>query len=65
MFESKVLSVVSSVTDVAADFYNGTLFLETADSKIATDVFNALYDQVTKGIIFGKASCSETYYDFV
>ena len=64
-FEKIVLDVVAEVTNVPADFYNGTLFLETDDSKIATDVFNALYANVTKGIIFGKASCTETYYDFV
>jgi hypothetical protein len=64
-FEKRVLEVVESVTDVTASFYNGTLFLDTADSKVATTVFNALYEKITKGILFGKCGSSETYYDFV
>lgn len=64
-FEKRVLAVVESVTDVTASFYNGTLFLDTADSKVATDVFNALYAKITKGIMFGKIADVETYYDFV
>jgi hypothetical protein len=64
-FEKRVLEVVANVTDVPADFYNGTLFLETSDSKVAVAVFNAIYEQIDKAVIFGKASCTETYYDFV
>ena len=63
--EKKVLAVVESVTDVRAYFFNGTMFLETEDSKIATDVFFALCDQVTPAISFGKAGQSETSYDFL
>lgn len=63
--EKKVLAVVESVTDVRAYFFNGTMFLETEDSKIATDVFFALCDQVTPAISFGKCGQSETSYDFV
>ena len=63
--EKKVLAVVESVTDVRAYFFNGTMFLETEDSKIATDVFFALCDQVTPAISFGLAGQSETSYDFL
>ena len=63
--EAKVLEVVQSVTDTDAYFFNGTLFLETGDSKIATDVFNALWEKVTAAIAFGKIDDSETYYDFL
>jgi hypothetical protein len=63
-FEKTVLEVVAKVTDVKAEFTNGTLFIETTDSGIATNVFNALYAEVTKGLLFGKFG-SETYYDFV
>lgn len=64
-FESKALAVVKSVTNTRAYFFNGTMFLETEDSKIATDVFFALCDQVTPAISFGKAGQSETSYDFL
>lgn len=63
-FETNVIEVVKSVTDVGAYFSNGTLFLETFDSKVATSVFNKLYMDVTEGICFGKVG-SETYYDFI
>ena len=65
--ESKVLEVVKSVTgdEHVAYFFNGTLFLETVDSKIATDVFFALCDQVTSALSFGKCGQSETSYDFL
>ena len=63
--EQKVLEVVKSVTDKGAYFFNGTLFLETEDSKIAVDVFDALYEQVTAAIAFGKCGQSETSYDFL
>ena len=63
-FEKRVLSVVSEVTNVPATFTNGTLFLATIDSKTAVKVFNAIYEQVTNGIMMGTM-CSETYYDFV
>ena len=64
-FEKRVLSVVAEVTDVPAAFYNGTLFLSTQDSKVATDVFNALYDRITAAISFGKCGRFETSYDFL
>ncbi len=63
--EAKVLEVVKSVTNVRAYFFNGTMFLETEDSKIATDVFFKLCDDVTPAISFGKAGQSETSYDFL
>jgi hypothetical protein len=61
--ETKVLEVVKSITDTPAYFFNGTLFLETADSKVAVDVFNALWEKVTAAIGFGKCG-TETSYDF-
>jgi hypothetical protein len=64
-FESRVLSVVESVTDVRAYFFQGTMFLETEDSKIAVKVLKALEDNLTCGVMFGLAGQSETYYDFV
>ena len=63
--ETKVLEVVKSITDTSAYFFNGTLFLETEDSKIATDVFFALCDRVTSALSFGKCGQSETSYDFI
>jgi hypothetical protein len=63
-FEKRVLNVVSEVTDTPAYFYNGTLFLETTDSAIAVDVFNALWERVTAALAFGKCG-SETSYDFL
>jgi hypothetical protein len=65
MFEAKVLAVVKSVTNVRAYFFNGTMFLETEDSAIATDVFFALCEKITPAIAFGKAGQSETSYDFL
>jgi hypothetical protein len=64
-FESRVLSVVESVTDVRAYFFQGTMFLETEDSKIAVKVLKALEDNLTCGVMFGLAGQSETSYDFV
>jgi hypothetical protein len=64
-FEARVLSVVKSVTDVRAYFFQGTMFLETEDSKIATDVFFALTDKVTPAISYGLCGQSETSYDFI
>ena len=63
-FEMRVLDVVKSVTDVNAYFFNGTLFLETIDSKIATEVFDALWEKVTAALAFGKCG-DETSYDFL
>lgn len=63
-FEKRVLDVVKSVTDVNAYFFNGTLFLETIDSKIATEVFDALWERVTAALAFGKCG-NETSYDFL
>jgi len=65
MNELKVLEVVKTITATPAYFFNGTLFLETVDSKIATDVFFALCDKVTPAISFGKCGQFETSYDFV
>jgi hypothetical protein len=64
-FEKRVLAVVETVTDVRAYFFNGTMFLETEDSKTATDVFFALTEQVTAAIAYGKCGQSETSYDFL
>lgn len=64
-FEKKVLAVVEETTDVRAYFFQGTMFLETEDSKTATDVFFALCDKVTSAISFGKCGQSETSYDFL
>lgn len=63
-FEKKVLAVVKEVTETGAYFYNGTLFLETTDSKIATEVFDALWSKVTAAISYGKCG-NETSYDFL
>ena len=63
--EAIALAVVKEVTSTRAYFFNGTMFLETEDSKIATDVFFALCDQVTSAISFGLCGQSETSYDFV
>ena len=63
-FEKRVLNVVSEVTDIPAYFYNGTLFLQTIDSKIATEVFDALWERVTAALAFGKCG-DETSYDFL
>ena len=63
--EAKVLEVVKSVTDIHAYFFNGTLFLETEDSKVAVEVFNAIWEKVTAAVFFGKAGQSETFYDFI
>lgn len=63
--EAKVLAVVKSVTSTRAYFFNGTLFLETEDSKIATDVFFTLCDEVTSALSFGLCGQSETSYDFL
>lgn len=64
-FEDRVIAVVKSITTTHAYFFNGTMFLETEDSKIATDVFFALCDQVTSAISFGRCGQSETSYDFM
>lgn len=63
-FEKRVLSVVEAVTDTPAYFYEGTLFLETEDSATAVSVFNALREQVTAAIAFGRVG-GETSYDFL
>jgi hypothetical protein len=62
--EAKVLKVVKSVTDTNAYFYNGTLFLETVDSNIAVRVFNAIWENITAAVAFGKVG-KETSYDFL
>ncbi len=62
--EAKVLKVVKSVTDTNAYFFNGTLFLETVDSDIAVRVFNAIWENITAAVAFGKVG-NETSYDFL
>jgi hypothetical protein len=62
--ESKVLEVVKSVTETNAYFFNGTLFLETIDSKVATDVFFSISEKITAALAFGKVG-NETSYDFL
>lgn len=65
-FEERVLAVVENVTSKRAYFFNGTMFLETEDSKIATRVYNALrVNFQAVGIIYGLCGQSETSYDFV
>ena len=65
-FEQRILAIVKSVTTKRAYFFNGTMFLETEDSAIATRVYNALAANCQSvGIIFGKCGQSETSYDFV
>jgi hypothetical protein len=64
-FEKRVLKVVKTVTDTPAEFYNGTLFLETVDSDISVRVFDALFEQITPAIAFGKVNEFETSYDFL
>jgi hypothetical protein len=62
--ESKVLEVVKSVTETNAYFFNGTLFLETQDSKIATAVFDAIWTDIGAALMYGKCG-TETSYDFL
>lgn len=64
-FETEVLACVKNVTDVPAHFFNGTMFLETGNSDVALNVYNYLYENVTKGLIFGKVGQYETSYDFI
>jgi hypothetical protein len=65
-FEERCLAITKSVTDKRAYFFQGTMFLETEDSEIATEVYDALaINWQSIGIIFGKAGQSETSYDFV
>jgi hypothetical protein len=64
-FESRVLATVKTVTDIRAYFFNGTMFLETEDSAVATNVFFELCDRITPAISFGKCGQSETSYDFL
>ena len=65
-FEDRQLAIVKSITNIRAYFFNGTMFLETEDSAIATKVFNALHvNNQSCGVMFGKAGQSETFYDFV
>lgn len=65
-FEDRCIAIVKSVTNIRAYFFQGTMFLETEDSEVATQVYNALaINNQSCGIIFGKAGQSETSYDFV
>jgi hypothetical protein len=65
-FEDRCIAIVKSVTDKRAYFFQGTMFLETEDSEIATKVYSALaVNNQSMGIIFGLCGQSETSYDFV
>ena len=65
-FEERCLAIVADVTSKRAYFFQGTMFLETEDSEIATKVYNALaVNNQTVGIQYGLAGQSETFYDFV
>ena len=65
-FEDRCIAITKSVTDKRAYFFQGTMFLETEDSVIATKVYNALaINNQSYGIIFGLCGQSETSYDFV
>ena len=65
-FEDRCIAIVKSVTNIRAYFFQGTMFLETEDSEIATQVYKALYiNNQTCGISYGKCGQSETSYDFV
>lgn len=65
-FEERQLAIVADVTSTRAYFFQGTLFLETEDSEIATKVYNALaINNQSCGITYGLCGQSETSYDFV
>jgi hypothetical protein len=64
-FEKRVIEVVRTVTDAEAHFYEGSLFLHTADRDIAVLVYNALRKRVTGRLAFGPAGEFETVYDFL
>lgn len=65
-FETRCLEIVKSITTRRAYFFQGTMFLETEDSKIATQVYNALsVNNQSMGICYGLAGQSETFYDFI
>lgn len=65
-FEDRQLAIVKSVTSTRAYFFQGTMFLETEDSEIATKVYNALaINNQSIAIAFGKCGQSETSYDFI
>ena len=65
-FEDRCLAIVKTVTNKRAYFFQGSMFLETEDSVIATQVYNALaVNNQSVGVIFGKAGQGETFYDFV
>lgn len=63
-FEKRVLNVVREVTDVPAYFYEGTMFLQTEDSEIATDVFSRLHGYLDGRVSYQKVG-QETSYDFL
>ena len=65
-FEDRCIEITKSVTDKRAYFFEGTMFLETEDSKIATQVYDALsLNNQSVGISYGLCGQSETSYDFV
>jgi hypothetical protein len=63
-FENQVLEIVRSVTSIEAYFFNGTLYLKSADAEIAVNVFNAIWERVTAAVAFCKVG-EETSYDFL
>lgn len=64
-FEDRCLAIVKSVTDIPAYFFQGTMFLKTVDSVVATEVYRMLsVNNQTCGIAFGKCG-NETSYDFI
>lgn len=64
-FEERVLKIVKTQTQSEAYFFAGTLYVKTQDSRVATNIFNALYANVTAALAFGKSGMEETYYDFI
>lgn len=64
-FEERVLKIVKSQTQAIAYFFAGTLYVKTQDSKVATNVYNALSANTSVGICFGKSGLEETFFDFV
>lgn len=62
--EIQVLAVVAKITPATAYFFNGSLVVETADSAIATKVFDAIWEKITPCIAFSKVG-NETIVDFI
>jgi hypothetical protein len=62
-FEKKVLDVVSKIVDGAAEFTNGTLFVECSIPE-AVRIETALLKEVRCGIILSRVG-DESSFDFV